>query len=391
MRKSAGGPFSIQGLRGSLHPAAPRGVTLIELLTVVGLLAMLLALSAFTYIRMSRSFKEQGAASELDVVLRQSRNSALTGNAYAFVQIDTEKRKIVPWVYKTVGFWHFEDKNGYGKTRGAYHDGVFRGGELYPEGKIGKCVRLRDAANVDVGNDPDFDLEDGGYLEAYIRPMTYQFNGDNFVFSKAGAYALWIRHGGVLCGQIGPKKAEAPQYKIVPNRWTKVALAWDALSMRLYIDDGLVAVGPGAKAPITDTPLLIGHDSASLIGLIDEARVMSATGGNPIQLPPQITITHTAAPWNGIYFAPDGNLDMRFHPGPVSVSLTSGNKIRTVYVSMMGQTQRMEVENTVKSDETADVQPTKPLTTAQKAKLKVYEDGKEAKQGAPSAPSGGAK
>lgn len=385
MVKPAGG-LRKQGLRGSLFPAAPRGVTLIELLTVIGLLAMLMALSAFTYIRMSRSFKEQGAASELDVVLRQSRNSALIGNAYAFVQIDTEAKKVIPWVYKTVGFWHFEDKNGYGKTRGAYHDGVFRGGDLYPEGKIGKCVRLRDGANIDVGNDPDFDLEDGGYLEAYIRPMTYQFNGDNFVFSKSGSYALWIRHGGVLCGQVGPKKTEAPQYKIVPNRWTKVALAWDTLSMRLFIDDGLVAVGPGTKAPVSDTPLLIGHDQASLIGLIDEARVMSATPGNPVTIPPQMKVTHTAAPWNGIYFAPDGTLDMRFHPGPVSISLTSGNKIRTVNVSMMGQTQRMEVENAPAPEQAADAQPPRPLTPGQKAKLKVY-DEKDSK----GTPPGGAK
>lgn len=363
-----------------------RGVTLIEILTVVAILTALMGLSAFTYIRMSRNYKEQGAAADLDVVLRQARNSALLSNSPAFVQIDPDKGRVIPWLYKTVGIWHLEEKTSYGKTRGGMHDGVFRGGEIFPEGKIGKCARLRDTAHIDVGSDPDFDLEDGGYLEAYIRPTSYEFSGDNFILSKSGSYALWIRQGGVLCGEAGGKRVEAKNYKIAPNRWTKVAMAWDGLSLRLMIDDGLVGVGPGCKAPTTDAPLLIGHESASLIGLIDEVRVMAATGGNEFKIPPRTEVKLTNNPWNAIYFAPDGTLDMRFHPGPLSISLTSGNKIRTINVSMMGQTRRMEVDNTVPAEESQVAE--RPLPTAeQKKKLKVYADDPEAEKS--NATSGG--
>jgi competence protein ComGC len=371
-------------LRASQRVA--RGVTLVEVLTVVAILVTLLALSAFTYIRMSRSYKEQGAAAELDVVLRQARNSALVSNAPAFVQIDSEKKRVTPWLYKTVGMWRFEDHGGSGKTHGAYHDAMFRGGEIFNEGKIGKCARLRDGAYVDVGNDPDFDLEDGGYLEAYIRPLVYEFSGDHYIFDKAGCYSLKVRQGGYLQGEVGGVKLVENTYRIAVNRWTKVALAWDAVTMRLMVDDGVVAAGPGGKAPIGEAPLLIGHQTASLIGLVDEVRVLAATAGKSLQLPGSVTeLRHSAAPWGGIYFAPDGSLDMRFHPGPVDVSVVTSNKIRTVHVSMMGQTNRLEVDSTPGEERqerererrAADAPPPRTveqMTAGEKAKLKLTVD-----------------
>jgi prepilin-type N-terminal cleavage/methylation domain-containing protein len=379
-----------QRLRRTLRQ---RGVTLIELLTVIAILTALMGISAYTYIRMSRNYKEQGAAADLDIVLRQARNSAISGNSPAFVQIDPAKGRAVPWLYKTVGLWHLEEKASYGKTRGGMHDGMFRGGEIFPEGRIGKCARLRDNAYIDIGSDPDFDLEDGGYLEAHIRPLTYQFTGDNFILSKQGSYALWIRQGGVLCGEAGGKRVEAKNYKIAPNRWTKVAMAWDSTSLRLMIDDGLVGVGPGCKAPTTQAPLLIGHESASLIGLVDEVRVMAATSGKEFTVPPRTEIKLINNPWNAVYFAPDGTLDMRFHPGPVAISLTSGNKIRTINVSMMGQTRRMEVDNTAPAEEQQqDVAERPRITPEQQKKLKVYADDPAAEKGTASSKSdGGAK
>jgi len=360
------------------------GITLLEMLAVLFILSMLMALSVAAYWRMGQSFKEQGAAAQLDVALRQARNAAISANAPAWVELDTEARRIVPWVYRTVGFWHFEDRSDFGKTTGAYHGAIMHGGQLFPEGKVGKCARLQEGAYIELGADPDFDCEDGGYLEAYVRPASYTFAGDNFIFFKKNAYSLKVGNGGVLVGNAGSKTLQAPGYHIVPGRWTKVAFAWDRQTTRLLVDDCLIAVGPGSRPPLTDYPLLIGHETASLDGLVDEARVMTAAAGNTLQLPRTFTIKHTAAPWSAVYFAADGSLDMRYHAGPLSVTLLFGQRARTVSISMLGQTTRQEVENV----EAAAAPGAAPATAAAKGKLTLYPAGGSgaATQDKPAAP-----
>ena len=133
--------------------------TLIELLLVISIMAVLLGLSAGAYWRMSSGFKEQGAASQLDLVLRQTRISAILANAPAFVEVDKENRRMTPWAYRTVGLWHFEDRDMYGKSsgaRGIHFDAVMRGAELYPDGKIGKCAKMAPAACIELGSSNAF-------------------------------------------------------------------------------------------------------------------------------------------------------------------------------------------------------------------------------------------
>ncbi len=319
-------------------------MTMTELLVVIAIFCSLMGMGVAAYWRMSGAFKEEGAAAQVDILLRQARNSALTANAPAYVEIDTAHRRITPWAFKTVGLWHFERVDAYGRTHGAYSEGVLRGATRFDEGKVGKCVKLIPNTCVDLGASPDFDCEDGGYLEAYVRPAPDSFTSENYIFFKEGAYGLKIGASGVLSGYVGGATVKSRSYRIAPGRWTKVAMCWNRQSLRLLVDDAIVARAPGGPAPITDHPLLVGHESANLLGLVDEVRVMSVLGGAPLALPARFEIRHTTAPWDAIYFAPDGTLDMRYHAGPVSVTLVHERRARMVSVSMLGATRRHELE-----------------------------------------------
>jgi hypothetical protein len=322
-------------------------------------------LSGVAYVRMSRSYKEQGAASDLDVVLRQAKNNAVSANAPSFVEIDVEGRRIIPWSYRTVGLWHFEHAAEFGKSPGIHnHDARIQGGEIKP-GKIGNGVHLKPDACVDLSADPDFDLDDGGYLEAYVLPAVSGYGGDSYIFSKLGSYSLKIDFKGHLVGEAGGTTVKAKDYRIVSLRWTKVAFAWDGQSTRLFVDDALVAHGKGAHPPITDHPLLIGAESGNLVGIVDEVRVMALDKGRALELPPQFKIEHTCAPWSGVYFAPDGSLDLRYHAGPVSVSLVQENRVRTVTISMMGATSRLELDKREVAQDDTQQQPAQTGTKSQ--------------------------
>jgi type II secretory pathway pseudopilin PulG len=245
-------------------------MTMIELLAVMTIVAMMLAMSAAVYWQMSQNMKQQGAAGDLDVALRQARNNAISSNAPAFVEIDSAGHTVTPWVYKTVGQWHFESKDGFGRTPGPHNTAAVRGAaEIKDNGKIGKCILLKPGGCIDAGTNPDFDLDDGGCLEAYIRPRSLTEGGTGYVFFKEHCYFLMITTKGSLEASAGGRSLKAPDYHLAPGRWTKVAFAWDPHSQRILVDDAIVAIGKGCVPEISDHPLIIGHDQGGFEGSID--------------------------------------------------------------------------------------------------------------------------
>ena len=350
----------IQHLRRSIsaRTGAGRGMTLIELLAVMAILATMMGLSAAVYWRMSQNMKEQGAAAEIDVALRQARTNAVASNAPAFVELDAENHLVIPWVYKVVGLWHFENKDGFGRTPGAHSSAILRSSDLKDDGKIGKCAYLPPGSCIDLGVNPDFDCDDGGYIEAYVRPFGINDGGTGYIFYKQDSYYLTIKMDGTLQGNAGGKNVDASDYHLAAGRWTKVALAWDRHSTRIFVDDAAEAIGPGSVPQVNDHPLLVGHEDGGFVGRVDEVRVMSASKGRQVFLPGTSTLKHTTQPWDAVYFANDGTLDIRHHAGPVSITLLQGTTVRTVTVSMLGLTSREEVQN--KEQYTQDEQAKNP-------------------------------
>lgn len=340
-------------------PSARKGVTLAEMLIVIGILLTLLGLGAASYFAMAKNYKEEGAAARLDMLIRQVRNSAVSTNAPAYLEIDAEHNVITPWATRTVALWHFEDTDEFGHTTGSRHNAALRGARIVEQGKIGKCARISASGYVDAGGDPDFDLDDGGTLEAYIRPAPQVFTGDSYIFSKSGAYGLKVAKNGILVGEIAgsgkvkPVRIFSKTYRIVPGRWTKVALSWDRNVTRVLADDQIVATGPGAAAPVSINPLMIGSDGGGLDGLVDEVRILSAVSGGTFELPKSFKITHNTEPWNAIYFAGDGTLDMRFHAGPVKITIEQDRRARAITINMFGTTTRQELEKLDKPPETS--------------------------------------
>ena len=363
----------------------PRGLTLIEIIVVMGILAMIATFGVATYLSMARTSKEEEAAARIDVLLRQVRNSAVSSNSYAYVEIDTENRRITPWATKTIAMWHFEDTDDHGHTSGARHSATLRGAQSTRDGKIGKGVRLSPGNFVDGGADPDFDLDDGGYIEAYIKPKG-DFSGDNYILSKEGAYALRVGGKGVLVGEIsGNGKTKgvtvySKTYRVAPGRWTKVALSWDRNVTRVLADDLVLATGPGATPPTNSNIFCVGHESQSFEGVVDEVRVLSAVAGGVLELAPSFTLTHTATPWNAVYFAGDGSLDMRFHAGPVQIAVEQDRRVRAVTVDMFGNTKRLELEKKEKPEEVVDPAETKRRQEDARKRVKLIGvDEKKAK------------
>src|SRR5262245_34304938 len=127
---SAAGRAESSRAYGRAHTAL-RGITLLELIVVMGILAVISTLGIASYMAMAKQSKEDEAASRIDVMIRQVRNSAVATNSPAYLEIDTENRRISPWATKTVAMWHFEDADEYGRTSGSRHNATLRGAMSY--------------------------------------------------------------------------------------------------------------------------------------------------------------------------------------------------------------------------------------------------------------------
>jgi type II secretory pathway pseudopilin PulG len=336
-------------------------------LVVLSILSALLGIGAIAYLRTAQRFKDEAAADRMEVVIRQARNNALSSGAPAFVTLETNRRtkedeplppQVTPWGYRLVGVWHFEEAIGASATvPGAFGHPALARGCVTAEGKIGKAVALVALSKgqvvkgyVDCGADVDFDCEDGGYLEAYVF-LEFGHGFIQYVFRKKNAYALALDARGNPTGVVGEKTLKATGYVVPPRRWTKMALAWDRRTMRLLVDDAVLAAGPGALTPLNDSPLLLGDSDLPVLGRIDEAKVLVALRGEPLELPRGAVLIHNAQPWDAVFFAPDGSLDMRYHPSPIQLDLELREKRRTVTVSMLGLTKRGEVERMKSKEE----------------------------------------
>lgn len=339
-----------------------RGVTLVELLVVMAIISMMAALGVGVYIKTSASMKDEAAVAQVDAILRQVRNSVLSSGAPAFVEFNPAHNPplVIPWTYRMVGLWHFEEE--FGDFKGARKHTAHNIGCRKEDGKIGRgisCAKpdslgasLEYLGYVEVETDGDFDLDDGGYLEAYIYPYGVP-RGEQTIFKKKDCYYLTLGAGGVLIGRAGDKevRVDPAVYRVAPQRWTKVAFSFDKNSSRILVDDFIVASGPGMRAKKNEESLQFSDEVLPFIGKIDEVKVLEAIPGNPLSLPPDTTLTHNADPWGAVFFAPDGTLDVRYHPNPIRVDIVKGTKRRSILISMLGTTHKLDVEDIRPKDE----------------------------------------
>jgi hypothetical protein len=345
------------------------------MLMVITLVMALLGLGIMAFVRGSRQFKVEGMVDEVALALRHARQEAASTQAPGFVTIEKDPEQgtttLAAWGYRLVGMWHLED--GKKITAGAFNLNAHVNEAAFCPGKIGQGIRLvgqrtaksRFAGHLDCGDHPSFDCENGGFLEAYIFGLA-DFLSPQFVFRKKDCFALCVGRGGVLTGMVGKEEVRAKDYFIRPRRWTKVGMVWNESLIFLLADDAVVATGPGGPTPIKETSLLIGDDKMTFMGMVDEPRILAAVLGPKVRVPPQIEVTHNAAPWPRIHFAPDGGLDPRFHPGSLTVQFTqargdtSTRKRYGIEISQLGLTRRLEMQSIGEEGEVIEEQAAKP-------------------------------
>ncbi len=309
---------------------------MMELLVVMGIIAVLLGISVGMFDRIDRGRTLRSASVLLKTAVRTVRNSARDRGAPAVLEVDPGANTIRTFAAETAGLWHFEDSGG---ARGTDVSGA----EIVDGGILRRCARLS-GGSIDCGAWPFYEAERGFTFSLWIRPFREAsglFAGGE-VASRGRAFRLSVGSGGEVTADVGlgpqgvAETLSTPPGAVVPERWTHLALSYDRRAIRILVDH-VERTRRAAEAPPASAKgagLRIGGGQRGLQALVDEAVFLVLREGDTLRI--QDPASLVPGPVRLIYFDEQGRLDIVAHPRPAEIVLQSRKETLTLGIGRTG-------------------------------------------------------
>ncbi|NLW51342.1 MAG: LamG domain-containing protein [Candidatus Brocadiaceae bacterium] len=361
------------------HQSRPRsGITLIELLVVMAIAAVVAGMLVASFSAVGRRTSREGAAQDIQSLLRRAQISAVDSGRGALVRIDPVERSIYGLSTSIEGAWHFEHIDGTITPGAKGYDGEVNGGVTQGHGgAVGLSLAFDGDDYIDCGNPPVFNQTDGVRIETWVWPDAptvatgelLGVMGKSSVNPDAAGYAM-----GLVCTGTSPERY-APcggffldddpantaimlraheDFEIAGQEWSHVAIEFDGYEARLFVN-GVLADLDSSRQPEDDNPvadpnppnppqntdvtfvapqriraarganLTIGAalfppmgTTVYMQGRIDQPKILSVAGGERTRMPEGVPIfsSHGA-----IHFDGQGRLDIAYHGGDVFIAV----------------------------------------------------------------------
>lgn len=327
---------------------ARAGMTLLELMLVMFLLALVLGAGVGTFSALDLG-KGQ-AAGLVRNVLRSAQNTAIASSAPARVRLELATGTIRGESLVTVGTYHFEGRSltGYGPAGAAEPE------DFDPRGFVGACFRpagrLKAEAEIPLTRDPAFDFTLGFALECALYRES---EGGGRVLSigppEAPTLALELGKNGALRARmktrLGAADSDRPGGSVILQsepglvplaRWVTVRVRYDRARFELLLD-GAVVASQAEESFVwkVDAPLVLSDRALPFPGRIDSLVLAAMIAGEPSVLPDSVHFTADSPAV--VQFAPGGGLDRSKHFDPPRIGLEFEDGSReTVLVGLYG-------------------------------------------------------
>jgi hypothetical protein len=163
-------------------------------------------------------------------------------------------------------------------SSGNDNTGTLGTGVTWTVGRFGSALAFDGGARVTINDSPSLHLTDALTLEAWVKPSAVTaawrdviYKGNDNYYLEATSDSAGVPGAG---GTFGTTYGTAP---LPANEWTHLALTYDRVEVRLYVNGALVSSVPRTTAIATSTnPLELGGDSIFgqyFEGAIDEVRI----------------------------------------------------------------------------------------------------------------------
>lgn len=345
------------------------GITLIELMVVIGLLAVLFGASIALFKGVGRTNQLKAAALETNAMIRWARSKAINDGQRLELTFDVRTGEIAPHIRRTVGYWGFEDPPGSTRLLGAFQQdaNAQTNCTIVRYGRTGQglyCGANGRPSSIIVPHNGTLDCSEGVHLVCDVYPVG---TAECTLISKGEAYMIGIDEDGHLKGggtfngtmvfEDGTKNDNGGRYVVfsagvVPLRqWSRVEMVMDQRGVRLFIN-GVQQVtalegenlppppDPNQPQPIynpgdedindvvEDLPFSMARNTTELAiangpfglfqGVIDNVQVMSVSAGERKRLPRYVYFgldpTYSNASANASNPSGQQQADLYFYP-----------------------------------------------------------------------------
>jgi len=336
-------PWPTSGCRSTC-----RGMTLLELMLVMGLVAVVMGIGAGMLTSIDTS--DRVATSSIRSALRAARNSAVTHTGTARVRIDPKEGTLVAEGLEVVGTWRFEDV----LWPGAFGlDGVPVNGD--PDcvpGFLGNCVSFAGQSRgthlaFDVSSEPRFHLEQGFAFEVMVHLESNSTSSIVNIGKVAGldlendgGLVAWFRRGSEDATTRVDRgirvRLESGGGMVRAGAWTRIRVEYDQRLLTIAVD-GVEVARLAVEGPVVDLdgPLTVGGGSTVLDGRVDDLVVWAVTEAMTVQLPPSAVFGKDVP--EVVRFAAGGGLDPSLHREPLTIPLEFEDlTTQSIHVGLFG-------------------------------------------------------
>lgn len=323
--------------------SAVRGVTLIEMVTVIVIISLLLGLSIAIFRNANRDLGVRAATNHFVALLRAVHDEARMRHSPAWVVIDVQENGCYAMTKEVVGEWHFEDT----VTTGAFgKNGRVTSGTFVP-GRIGQGLQFQGSTTVECGEFPIYADNQGVAIEFWYyrqnvaRRQTICTIGSQFEIAIEASGRLSVRCGDLLFGSGDVTLRFA-------DRWYFIELIYDGREAQLFVNQALLGTREGKVTWQKNQNLTIGAAKSGFTGILDEFRLSVVFAQTKYFLPSE-------SKWelpNGyvpsgksdfvIHFDSEGRLDRRKHGRALKFTIKSPAESREIILNLTGMVDRQE-------------------------------------------------
>lgn len=329
-------------------PGNKHGFTLLELLVVMGLMALMLGVGIGAVASMDLG--TYGASSLVRSSLRSANQWSTSRQAPARVRIDAATGRIAAEGLAVVGTWHFEDD----PPKGAFGlDGTLLGAEFVEGGFVGKGLALSGSVregsySVQVQNDPAFDFTGGFQLQVALKPDDVR-RGRVIQIDKS--IKLEVTRNLGMTVTVGTQRYNeetgrpvgagnavltTPGGVLDLGRWNRVLISYDRTRFAALVEGVEVAYlkEEGEVLPVKGQ-MVIGGGQRPWTGMVDNLVISAVGAQEEVFLPPGVRFLEDSP--REVVFAAGGGLDRSQHSGPVVIQVEyEDGKLEPIRVNMYG-------------------------------------------------------
>lgn len=339
-----------------------RGVTLIELMVVLALMATLMGIGISMYANLGKQGVFSATSARVLAAINRVRNSSMTHPAALQVNAgDPDKGQEISVrgvEFVTMAASQCEPPaEGETVLQGALdRNATLPPGASFQDGVIGKAIVLAGGGALDFGNHPAYDATEGVCVDVWVNPAA---GGAGTIVRRGDGLGLYLTRGSegpgirfelsfVSTGTgTTPSESATPDSRkfeargaVVPvGRWSRIVATYDRSAVTISLDTGR---GPVEKlreretaplAPSRKADLYVGGSSeGSFRGAIDDLRIEGVLGEAYEPFPPQVQVE---GPTRRIRFL-GGKLDPAYHTRPEVLVLKFGSRTRQIVIGLEG-------------------------------------------------------